>query len=122
MKRYGNLYEKICDEGNIYEAYLKARKGKGKSLGVMIFEKDLESNLKNIREELENGTYRTSEYETFQIHDPKERTIFRLPFRDRVVHHAIMNVLEDIWTPVFISQSYSCIKGRGIHGCILLRS
>ena len=118
MKRYGNLYEKICDEGNIYEAYLKARKGKGKSLGVMIFERDLERNLKNIREELENGTYRTPEYETFQIHDPKERTIFRLPFRDRVVHHAIMNVLEDIWTPVFISQSYSCIKGRGIHGAM----
>ena len=118
MKRIGNLYDKICTEENIFLAYTNARKGKSKSHGVISFEKDLESNIEEIRNELIQGTYRTSEYETFIIHDPKEREIFRLPFKDRVVHHAIMNVLESVWTPLFISQTYSCIKGKGIHGVL----
>lgn len=118
MKRIGNLYDKICTEENIFLAYTNARKGKSKSHGVISFEKDLESNIEEIRNELIQGTYRTPEYETFIIHDPKEREIFRLPFKDRVVHHAIMNVLESIWTPLFISQTYSCIKGKGIHGVL----
>ena len=118
MKRIGNLYDKICTEENIFLAYTNARKGKSKSHGVISFEKDLESNIEEIRNELIQGTYRTPEYETFIIHDPKEREIFRLPFKDRVVHHAIMNVLESVWTPLFISQTYSCIKGKGIHGVL----
>lgn len=118
MKRIGKLYDKICQEENISLAYEKARKGKGKSVGVIHFEKELDKNIKGILTELVNESYKTPEYETFLIHDPKERMIFRLPFRDRVVHHAIMNVLEDVWTPLFISQSYACIKGRGIHGVV----
>lgn len=118
MKRYGNLYEKICDKDNLYRAYLKARTGKGHSWGVQFFEKDLENNLSQLQNELITGEYRTSEYRTFTIYDPKERLISSLPFRDRVVHHAIMNIVEPIWTPIFISQTYSCIKGRGIHGAV----
>lgn len=118
MKRVGELYDAICAENNIYHAYMKTRKGKGNSLGVRKFEEDLEKNLTWTWEELVNGTYRTPEYETFLIHDPKEREIYRLPFRDRVVQHAIMNVLEKVWSPLFISQTYSCIKGRGIHGVL----
>lgn len=118
MKRIGNLYERVCEPDNIYLAYTKARKGKTKSYGVVQFEKELERNLEDIHEKLKDGSYRTSEYQTFFIHDPKEREIYRLPFKDRVVQHAIMNVLEDVWTPIFISQSYSCIKGRGIHGAL----
>lgn len=119
MKRFGNLYNKVCDLDNLYLAYSKARKGKGKSYGVVQFEKELDGNLLSIQKELLEQTYRTSEYDVFMIHDPKERTIYRLPFRDRIVHHAAMNVLEDIWTPVFISHTYSCIKGRGIHGALI---
>ena len=119
MKRFGNLYEKVCDIDNLYLAYSKARKGKGKSYGVVQFEKELDNNLLSIQRELIGQTYRTSEYDVFMIHDPKERTIYRLPLRDRIVHHAVMNVLEDIWTPVFISHTYSCIKGRGIHGALI---
>jgi len=118
MKRINNLYDKICDADNIYTAYLKARQGKGRSYGVLYFEKHLNKNLMLIQEELIKGTYKTSEYDVFTIHDPKERLIFRLPFRDRVVHHAIMNVLEPIWISVFASCTYSCIKGRGIHGVL----
>lgn len=118
MKRFGNLYDKVCDMDNIFLAYTKARKGKLKSYGVIRFEKELDNNLLSIQKKFLKQTYRTSEYDVFTIHDPKEREIYRLPFRDRVVHHAIMNVLERIWTPIFISQTYSCIKGKGIHGVL----
>jgi len=115
MKRYGNLYDEVCSAGNLALAHQKARKGKAHTYGVRLFEKELENNMQQLRDELEAGTYRTSEYSVFTIYDPKEREIYRLPFRDRVVHHAIMNVMEPIWTNIFIQHTYSCIKGRGIH-------
>lgn len=118
MKRIGNLYDKICEIDNLYLAYSKASKGKRNTYGVIRFEKELDNNIQSIHQELIGCTYHTSAYETFIIHDPKEREIYRLPFRDRVVHHAIMNVLESVWTPVFISHTYSCIKGKGIHGLL----
>lgn len=115
MKRIGNLFDAVCSPENLYLAYTKAKKGKAKQYGVKLFEKHLDDNLEQLRTELIAGTYRTSEYSVFIIHDPKERTVYRLPFRDRVVHHAIMNILEPIWTSVFIENTYACIKGRGIH-------
>ncbi|MEA5061840.1 MAG: reverse transcriptase domain-containing protein [Petrimonas sp.] len=115
MKRIGNLYDKVCRLDNLYLAYDKARKGKARQYGVRLFEKDIEGNLHQLYNELVNEAYRTSEYKVFTIHDPKEREISSLPFRDRIVHHAIMNVMEPIWTSVFIRQTYSCIKTRGIH-------
>lgn len=118
MKRIGNLYDKICETDNLYLAYSKARKGKGKTFGVKHFEADLDKNIQSIQNELINETYRVSRYDVFTITDPKERVIYRLPFRDRVVQHAIMNIMEPIWTSVFISHTYSCIKGKGIHGVL----
>lgn len=115
MKRTGNLFNTVCSPENLYLAYTKAKKGKAKQYGVKLFEKHLAGNLDQLRTELTAGTYQTSEYSVFMIHDPKERTVYRLPFRDRVVHHALMNVLEPIWTSVFIEHTYACIKGRGIH-------
>lgn len=116
MKRMGNLYTKIYDLDNLYLAYSKAKTGKSKSKGVIQFESDLDNNILRIQKELIEQTYITSEYNVFTIRDPKERTIYSLPFRDRVVQHAIMNIIESLWTSVFISQSYSSIKGKGIHG------
>lgn len=116
MKRIGNLYTKIYDLDNLYLAYSKAKTGKSKSKGVIQFESDLDNNILRIQKELIEQTYITSEYNVFTIRDPKERTIYSLPFRDRVVQHAIMNIIESLWTSVFISQSYSSIKGKGIHG------
>ena len=118
MKRMNNLFDKICEFDNLCLAYEKARMRKSKQYGVLLFEKRLNENLTQIQRELLAGTYKTSKYEVFTIFDPKERLIFRLPFRDRVVHHAIMNVLEPVWTPVFVSHTYSCIKGKGIHGAL----
>ncbi|HBG39931.1 MAG TPA: reverse transcriptase, partial [Porphyromonadaceae bacterium] len=115
MKRIGNLYDSICSLDNLALAYQKARQGKAMQYGVRLFEKNADANIRQIQEELQNGTYRTSEYSVFTIFEPKEREISRLPFRDRVVHHAIMNIMEPIWTSIFIRNTYSCIKGRGIH-------
>ena len=118
MKRVSNLYDSICTLENLYLAYNKAKHGKTNTYGVKLFEKELDSNILQIQKELIEGTYATSEYSVFTITDPKERIVYRLPFRDRIVHHAIMNICEIIWVSVFISNSYSCIKGRGIHGVL----
>lgn len=115
MKRINNLYDQICDIENITLAYHKARKGKKKQPGVILFEKQASLNIESLHKELITGSYKTSQYFIFTIHDPKERLVYRLPFKDRIVHHAIMNVLEPIWTKIFITQTYSCIRGRGIH-------
>lgn len=116
MKRYNDLYKQVYDLENIRLGYNKARKGKGNRYGVKLFDQDLEANLLALHEELKNKTYKTSEYSIFIIYEPKEREIYRLPFRDRVVHHAIMNIIEPIWVSIFTSDTFSCIKKRGIHG------
>jgi len=115
MKRRNDLFEKICTRENLFLAYNKAQKGKSKTYGVQLFAQKLESNIDKLQKELMTATYITSEYSIFTIYDHKERIIYRLPFRDRIVHHAIMNVLEPIWVSIFISNTYSCIKARGIH-------
>lgn len=116
MKRHGNLYAQICDLENITIADARARKGKGYQPGIRLFDQDRENNLVAIRELLLHKTYRTSEYDRFIIYEPKEREISKLPYPDRIVHHAIMNVMESIFTASFTADTYSCIKGRGIHG------
>lgn len=116
MKRYGNLYPKVYDLDNLRLAEKKARKGKGNRDEVKRFEADLEANLSALQAELRDKTYKTSPYHTFKIYEPKEREISRLPFRDRIVHHAIMNVLEPLWVGILSTRTYACVKKRGIHG------
>jgi RNA-directed DNA polymerase len=117
MKRIGNLYQQIHSIENLTLAESKARKGKRNQYGVKVFDKDKENNLLNLQVMLQEKSYRTSEYTKFTIYEPKEREIFRLPyFPDRIVHHAVMNVVEPIFTSLFTADTYSCIKKRGIHG------
>lgn len=115
MKRSGNLYEQICSEENILLADQKARKGKSNQPGIKLFDTDREGNLTLIRKCLLEQTYQVSEYQIFKIFQGKERIIFKLPYIDRVIQHAIMNILEPIFKNYFTSHTYSCIKGRGIH-------
>lgn len=118
MKRINNLFERIISIENLMVADQKARKGKAKTYGVRYHDRNREANIQTLHESLRNKTFRTSAYDTFTVYEPKEREIFRLPYYpDRIVHHAIMNVLEPIWTKVFTHNTYSCIKGRGIEGC-----
>lgn len=118
MKRVGNIFDKVISLENLRLADEKARKGKLHSYGVQLHDKNREANLLSLHESLKNGTFKTSKYYIFKIYEPKEREIFRLPyFPDRILHHAIMNVLEPIWVSIFNKNTYSCIKNRGIHAC-----
>jgi len=102
---------------NLRNADKKAMKGKTQQPGVQQHFLKSEQNLQLLHEMLYEKTYTTSEYTKFTIYEPKEREIYRLPyFPDRITHHAIMNVLEPIFVNSFISQTYSCVKGKGIHG------
>ena len=116
MKRIGNLYERICSIENLMLADSIARKGKLKQPGVIEHDKRREENISGLHDALENKTYQTSAYTTFTIYEPKERIISRLPyFPDRITHHAVMNILEPLFVSAFTADTYSCIKGRGIH-------
>lgn len=119
MKRIGNLYEKIISLDNLRRADEKARRRKLRSYGVKVHDKNRDANILALHETLKNRTFTNSEYSTFTLHEPKERIISRLPYYpDRILHHAIMNILEPIWVSIFTKDTYSCIKGRGIHGAM----
>lgn len=109
------LLEAMGDYGNVQKAYNKARKCKRHRKDVLIFTKDKEENLDKVREDIINLAYEPSKYHYFKVYEPKERQIMALPFYDRVVQHAINNVLEPIFDKRFISQSYACRKGKGMH-------
>lgn len=118
MKRIGNIFNEVISLENLRLADERARKGKLKSYGVRVHDKNREANLLALHEILKNGTFKTSKYHIFTIYEPKERLIYRLPYYpDRILHHAIMNVLEPVWVSVFNKNTYSCIKNRGIHKC-----
>ncbi|MGB4775720.1 MAG: reverse transcriptase domain-containing protein [Daejeonella sp.] len=116
MKRLNNLYEKIYSIENLQLADTHARKGKAKQYGVKTHIKNEKGNISRLHEMLKNKTYTTSQYTTFKIYEQKEREVYRLPyFPDRITHHAVMNILEPVFMSVFTTDSYSCIKGKGIH-------
>lgn len=118
MKRYGNLYARICDIDNLRLAAYNAARGKRKRDEVTAFFAGLDANLEQLRRELTGKRYRTSPYDVFIKYEGKRREIYKLPFRDRVVHWAIMQVLEPIWTPQFTADTHACIKGRGMHSLL----
>lgn len=116
MKRINHLFEKICTIENFREAYKKATKGKKHYKEVVEIEKDVEGCLNKLLEEVQTLTYRTSDYYIFKlVTGGKEREVYKLPMRDRIVQHAIMNHIEPIFRKSFIVDTFSSIKGRGIH-------
>lgn len=118
MKRIGYLYEQVISLDNLRLADMLARRGKSHRADIRDFDKHREQNLIALHESLKNQTFHSSEYKLFKIYEPKEREIARLPYYpDRIVHQAIVNVLEPIWVKTFPSFTYSCIKNRGIHKC-----
>lgn len=113
MKTYTNLYNKLCSFENLYHAYIKARKNKTKKDYVIKFENNLKQELKTLKEELELLTYKPKPLKRFIIKDPKTRTIHSSNFRDRVIHHALVNILEPIFDKIFIYDSYANRIGKG---------
>lgn len=118
MRSYKNLYSKLCSYENLYLAYTKARKRKTTKPYVIEFEADLENNLKQLRYKLENFTYSPSPLTIFIVKDPKTRKISASHFRDRVVHHALCNIISPIFEKDFVFDSFANRKGKGTHSAI----
>ncbi len=116
--KMGELFDKLCDYENLELAFKKARKGKTKKQYVIEFEKDLMRNLLNLSNELKLQTYKPLPLKTFIIRDPKTRKISKSDFRDRVVHHALCNIIGPILDKRFIYDSYANRKGKGTHKAI----
>jgi len=116
MKRHGDLYRQITSYDNLLLAHLNARRGKTGTFEVQTVDKQPMKYLKELQRLLISKQFTTSPYERFLIHEPKEREISKLPyFPDRIVQHAVMNIMGPLWDKAFISDVYSAIPGRGIH-------
>lgn len=116
MKRIGSLFEQINTLENLKCADKKARRGKLNQYGVQRHIKNEEKNLYNLQQSLLNREFTTSKYSTFILNEGKERIISRLPYYpDRILQHSVINILEPIFYSVFTSDTYSCVKGRGVH-------
>ena len=108
-----SLFNKICSYENLYLAYEKARKRKTLKQYVIEFEKELKQNILDLQNELINGTYYPKPLETFILRDPKTRKISKSDFRDRVVHHALCNIIEPLFDKSFIYDNYANRLGKG---------
>jgi hypothetical protein len=118
-KTYKGLYPQIYDPDNLWRAWRAARRGgKRKWPSVAAFEFDLEQNLWALHEELHDKTYQPGPYRHFTIVEPKPRRISAAPFRDRVVHHALMQVTWPIFEARMIHDSYACRVGKGTHAAL----
>ena len=115
MKTVRNIFDQICSFENLFTAFQKARRGKRYRDYAVEFENRLEENLFNLSEGLKSGAYIPGVYRTFYINEPKRRLISAAPFRDRVVHHALIGVIEPFFDNKLIEDTYACRKGRGTH-------
>ena len=118
MKTYKKLYADLCSLENLELAFRKARKRKSKKPYVIEFEKNLQQELKDLKYELESLTYKPRPLKRFIVRDPKTRTIHSSAFRDRVVYHALVNILEPIFEKTFIHDSYASRINKGTHNAI----
>ena len=115
MKSYGHIWERIIEPGNLREAWRLFKKRHGNQKPVQRYGRNLERNLAETAQKLDNGKWRPSPYHQFRVFEPKPRVISCVPVRDRVVHHALCNVIAPLMEWRFINQSYACRAGRGSH-------
>jgi hypothetical protein len=118
MKTFKHLYPRICAYDNLLAAFRKARRGKRSRADVAAFECNLDLELIELQEELLSGKYQPGGYRHFNIYEGKPRRISAAPFRDRVVHHALCNIIGPIWEARFIHDSYACREGKGTHAAL----
>lgn len=112
-KTYRNLWPQLVSFENLWRAYLAARRGKRARPAVAAYDLDAETRLLGLQERLENGSYAPGAYRTFVICEWKRRQISAAPFEDRIVHHALCQVIEPIWEARFIHDTYACRVGKG---------
>src|SRR3989338_8885221 len=118
MKRTNHLFEKIVDFKNLLLASQKALRGKRYKASPASFFFHMESDLLALQSELMEESYVQKPYQVFQIREPKIRKIAAAHFKDRVVHHAICNVLEPLFEKRLIFDTYACRVGRGTHAAM----
>ena len=100
---------------NLHRQYLACRRNKRNTLNALRFEVRQEENLLDLQAALTGRSYAPSRSVCFFVKRPKLREIFAADFRDRVVHHVLVDYLERIWEPIFIHDSYACRRGKGVH-------
>ncbi|MBP8019140.1 MAG: hypothetical protein KAY82_03805 [Hylemonella sp.] len=117
-KQFDNLFEQICCFDNLWLAFKRAAKGKRSQEEVADFECDADLRLLGIQLALHTGTWRPGPYRSFEISDPKRRVVSAAPFADRVVHHALVQVIEPLFERTFIGDSYANRVGKGTHAAL----
>ena len=115
MKTHKDIFNKIISPENLFSAWDKFKSDKQKRRDVQQFEWKLEENIFQLHRDLGGKTYKHGGYVSFYIHDPKQRRIHKATIRDRILHHAVFNVLNPIFEPIFIPNSLSCRIGKGTH-------
>jgi RNA-directed DNA polymerase len=118
MKRLKGLWSKIITDDNLWLAYKKAKKGKSTRYSVAQFSFNVEQELLSLKRQLVNEVYYPGDYRVFSIKERKKRIISAAPFCDRVVHHAIMNILTPLLEARFYYHSYACLKNKGVHKAV----
>jgi len=118
MKRLNNLWQPVISFDNLLSAYYQARRGKQHKSAVAEFTLHLESELFTLQQQLTDGSYQPGEYQLFTLYERKPRLIAAAPFRDRVVHHALMNIVEPPIDKQFIYDSYACRRSKGVHKAV----
>ncbi len=113
MKRIGNIIPRVAEYGNLTLAFWKAAKGKRLCREVRIFEANLTSHLAQLSQDVTSGMLIPGKFHRFVVCDSKRRIIHAASFRERVLHHAIMNIVGADFQRGAIEQSYACRKGKG---------
>jgi len=115
MKSYNNLWPELVSFKNIYLAYKRARESKPTREKVLFFGLNIEKEIFSIQSDLIDNKYIISKYKKFKVYEPKERIISAPTFRDVVVQHSLINIINPIFEKSFIFNSFACRKGKGTH-------
>ena len=118
MKRHGHLFEDVASFAALLAAERRARRGKRSRPDVARFVFHLETNLLELESELRSKTYAMRPYRTFLVREPKSRRICAADYRDRVVHHAVCDVLDPLFDGGLIADTFACRRGKGVHACV----
>jgi len=118
MHRHKHLFDQVCSLENMHAAAIETLRGKRSKRAGAAFLCRIENEIIDLCEEIGSGTYSHGGYNYFTITDPKERLVAAAGFRDRVVHHAIVRVIEPIFEKRFIEDSFACRRGKGTHAAM----
>jgi retron-type reverse transcriptase len=117
-KKYKNLHSQIYTMDNMWLAYKKASMGKRATYGYLRFRENDAANLVELSNQIKTNTYIQSKPKEFVIFEPKRRTISAVAFHDRVVHHALVNIIGPIFEKIFSPYSFACRVDMGTHTAV----